>query len=157
MAPENFTFNIAKGRIVEYYNRVKSNDPTNSALILIPESVGGTAAQGQDFDDVTALLADANFDEVTTGGWHRGTLTDSQLVALPAPDDGNDRYAVAVPAYTWNSIQVGNNATALIIAYDSDTTAGTDANLVPLTHHIFGVTADGNNVVLNAGDFFRAS
>ena len=26
----NIVFNIAKGRVIEYYNRVKSNDPTNS-------------------------------------------------------------------------------------------------------------------------------
>ena len=28
-------FNIAKGRVAELYNRVDSNDPTNSALIIL--------------------------------------------------------------------------------------------------------------------------
>ena len=32
----NIVFNIAKGRVVELYNRVENNDPANSALILVP-------------------------------------------------------------------------------------------------------------------------
>ena len=34
----NIVFNIAKGRVIEFYNRVESNDPASSALILIPQS-----------------------------------------------------------------------------------------------------------------------
>jgi hypothetical protein len=79
------------------------------------------------------------------------------LAALPAPDDTNNRYSVAVPTVTWLSITTGNNAAGLLVAYDADTAAGDDTNLIPLTHHIFAVTANGNNVVLNAGDFLRAS
>lgn len=157
MAAETFTFNIAKGRVVEFYNRVENNDPAASALILVPLSVGGTEAQGQDFDDLTALLADANFDEQTAGGWVRKTLTDTQLAALPAPDDTNNRYGVQVPSVTWTAPTAGNNTVQLLICYDADTAAGTDANLIPLTAHIFAVTADGNDVVLNVGDFFRGT
>lgn len=153
----DFTFNIAKGRIVEFYNRVENNDPSTSALILVPLSASGTEAQGQDLDDLAAVEADANFAEITTGGWSRKTLTDTELAALPAPDDTNNRYAVAVPTVTWTSVAVGNNTTGLLVCYDSNTGAGTDSNIIPLTHHTFTVTADGNNVVLNVGDFLRAS
>lgn len=152
---EDFAFNIAKGRGVEFYNRVENNDPSTSALILVPLEVGGTAAQGQDFDTLSAVLADANFDENVS--WGRKTLTDTELAAFPAPDDANNRYAVAVPATTWLSIGVGDNAVGLLVCYDSNTGAGDDTNIVPITAHIFAVTADGNNVVLNAGDFLRAS
>lgn len=157
MAAETFVFNIAKGRVVEYYNRVENNDPSTSALILVPLSVGGTAAQGRDFDDLSALLGDANFDEQVSGGWARKTLTDTQLAALPAPDDTNDRYAVALPQTTWTGPTAGNNVAQLIVCYDPDTGTGTDSGIIPLTAHVFAVTADGNDVVLNAGDFFRAS
>lgn len=153
----DFTFNIAKGRVVEFYNRVKANDPAASALILIPLSQSGTEAQGQDIDDMAALEADANFAERTTGGWVRKTLTDTQLAALPAPDDTNNRYGIQVPSVTWTAPAAGNNTTGLVIAYDADTAAGTDSNLLLLTHHTFAVTTDGNDVVLNIGDFFRAS
>lgn len=157
MAAETFVANIAKGRTVEYYNRVENNDPSASALIIVPLSVGGTQAQGQDFDDLAALLGDANFDEQTAGGWVRKTLTDTELAAFPAPDDTNNRYDVAVPQITWTGPTAGNNVVAFAVCYDADTAAGTDSNLVFLTAHALTVNADGNDVVVNAGAFFRAS
>lgn len=153
----NFVFNIGKGRVVELYNRAENNDPTNSALILVPLSASGTEAQGQDLDDLAAVEADANFAERTSGSWVRKTLESAQLAALPAPDDGNNRYDVSVPSVTWTTPAAGNNTTGLLVCYDSDTTAGTDSNILPLTHHDFAVTTDGNDVVLNVGVFFRAS
>ena len=153
----NFVFNIAKGRVVEYYNRVESNDPTNSALILVPLSASGTEAQGQDLDDLAAVEADANFAERTSGGWVRKTLESAELAALPAPDDTNNRYAVPVPSVTWTAPTAANNVTGLLICYDPDTTAGTDSAIIPLVHCDFAVTTDGNDVILTAGDFFRAS
>jgi hypothetical protein len=153
----NFVFNIAKGRVVEYYNRAESNDPANSALILVPLSASGTEAQGQDLDDLAAVEADATFAERTTGGWVRKTLESVQLAALPAPDDVNNRYGVQVPAVTWTTPAAGNNTTGLLVCYDPDTTGGADSAIIPLTHHDFVVTTDGNDVVLNVGDFFRAT
>jgi hypothetical protein len=152
-----FVFNISKGRGVEYYNRVKNNDPAPSAFILIPLSQVGTAAQGQDIDDMATLEADANFAERTTGSWVRKTLTDTQLAAFPAPDDTNDRYDVSVPSVTWTAPVAANNVTGLVVAYDADTAAGTDTNLSLVTCHDFAVTTDGNDVILNAGVFLRAS
>lgn len=153
----NFVFNIAKGRGVELYNRVESNDPAASALKLIPLSASGTEAQGQDLDDLAAVEADANFAEQALGGWVRKTLTDVELAAFPAPDDTNNRYDVSVPSVTWTGPTAGNNTTGLLVTYDADTAAGTDANILPITHHDFVVTADGNDVILNSGVFLRAS
>lgn len=150
-----FTFNIAKGRGVEYYNRVKNNDPAASAFILVPLSASGVQATIQDLDDLAAVLAGG----ATAAGasWGRKTLTDVELAAFPAPDDVNDRYGVAVPVVTWAGPTTGQNTTGLLICYDNDTAAGTDANIIPITHHDFAVTADGNAVQINAGDFLRAS
>lgn len=153
----DFVFNIAKGRVVELYNRAENNDPTNSALILVPLSASGTEAQGQDLDDLAAVEADANFAEITTNNWSRKTLESTQLASLPAPDDTNNRYDVSVPSVTWTAPSAGGNTTGLLVCYDSDTTAGTDSAIIPCTHHTFAVTADGNDVVLNSGVFFRAS
>lgn len=150
-----FTFNIAKGRVVEFYNRVESNDPSTSALILVPLSVTGTEAQGQDFDTLSALLADSNFDEQTTGSWVRKTLTDSELASLPAPNDTDNRYDLSVPQVTWTAPSA--NTVGLLVCYDANTGAGDDTNITPLTHHDFAVTGDGNDVVLQVGNFFRAS
>ena len=37
----NIVFNIAKGRVAELYGRVEGNDPSTSALILIPIETSG--------------------------------------------------------------------------------------------------------------------
>lgn len=152
----NFAYNIAKGRVVEFYNRVESNDPTNCAFILVPLSASGTEAEGQDYDDLTAVLA-GTANEQTGGGWVRKTLESVELASFPAPDDVNNRYDVSVPQVTWTTPATSNNTTGLLICYDSDTTSGTDANIIPLGHYDFAVTTDGNNVVLNTGVFWRAS
>jgi hypothetical protein len=153
----NFAFNIAKGRVVELYNRVENNDPTNCAFILVPLSASGTEAQGQDLADLAAVEADANFAERTTGGWVRKTLESAELAAFPSPDNGNNRYDVSLPQVTWTTPAAGNNTTGLLVCYDADTTAGADSAIIPLGHYDFAVTTDGNNVVLNSGVFWRAS
>ena len=151
----NIVFNIAKGRVVEYYNRVKSNDPANSALILIPIETSGLQSDATliDMDTVSAILAGATNEQTTMG---RKTLTDAQLAALPAPDDTNDRYEVSLPAVTWTAA-AGNAISKILVAYDGDTTGGDDTNLIPLTMFDAVATPDGNDLVLNAGTFFRAS
>lgn len=151
----NFTFNIAKGRIVELYRRVDDNSPAGCRLVLIPLSASDTEANAQDADNVTAALATA-INEQTAGGWVRKYLVDADLVELPTPDDTNNRYSVAVPSVTWTGPTAGNDTTGLLVCYDN-TGADADGALIPLTHHDFVVTADGNDVILNAGDFLRAS
>lgn len=150
----NFTFNIAKGRVVELYNRVKSNDPATSALILVPLAATTTEANLQDMDDLATVLASTP--DEAGASWGRKTLTDADLVAY-APNDTDNRGDVAVPQVTWTTPTAAQNTVGLLVCYDSDTGAGTDANIVPLTHHDFAVTADGNDVILNAGNFLQAS
>jgi hypothetical protein len=153
----DIVFNIAKGRVVEFFNRVDVNDPTNSALIIVPVDVGGTTdATIRDFDTLSAITG-GGVTERTTGGWNRKTLTDADIT-MPAPDDTNDRYDIDIPDQTWTAVSAGA-VTDLIICYDSDTTAGTDANIIPLTMHDFAITPDGSDVtaVIAAAGFFRAS
>jgi hypothetical protein len=151
----NIVFNIAKGRVVEYYNRVESDDPANSALILVPIETSGleTDAALIDKDDLAAVLSGTTNEQTTMG---RKTLTQADLAALPAPDDGNDRYDVSLPTTTWTAA-TGNAISKILVAYDSDTTAGTDANIIPLTMFDAVVTPDGNDIQLTTGVFFRAS
>lgn len=151
----NVVFNIAKGRVVELYNRVKSNDPTNSALILVPLETSGLVADATmiDYDDLSTLLAGATNEQSTMG---RKTLTDSDLASLPAPDDSNDRYDVSLPTVTWTAA-TGNAISKILVCYDSDTTGGTDSNIIPLTLFDFAITPDGSDVQMTGGVFYRAS
>lgn len=151
----NIVFNIAKGRVVEYYNRVKSNDPTNSAIILVPIETSGLEADSTliDVDTLAALIAGTTNEQTTIG---RKTLTDADLAALPAPDDGNDRYDVSLPTVTW-SAATGNAISKIAVCYDPDTTGGTDSNIVPLTMFDFAQTPSGADIQMTTGVFFRAS
>lgn len=155
----NGVFNIAKGRVVEYYNRVESNDPAASALIIVLGKGAITDATLRDLDDLAAIELDAGFTEVTDGSYARKTLTDTELAALPAPDDTNDRYEVDLPDQTWTALAGGDAITRLLVCYDNDTGTGTDANIIPLTFHDFVLTSDGSDVTaqFDALGFFRAA
>lgn len=155
----DFVFNIAKGRVVEFYNRVESSDPTNAALVIVViDANGDTDATMRDRDDLAALLG-GTANEVTNTNYARKVLTDSDLAALPAPDDGNDRYDIDIPDQTWTTIAAGDAWTDLLVCYDSDTTGGTDSGIIPLTCHDFAVTPDGSDITAQvaAAGFFRAS
>lgn len=156
MAIETFAFNISKGRGVEFFRRVKGNDPAASVIVQIPLKKGGTEAQGQDFDDVKALLESGNFEEQTGGGWERKPLTDSQLAAI-SPDDTNNRGVAPVPETNWGSPSTGNDIVGVLYAYDPDGGTGNDSELVPISCHAKEVKADGNKVTQEAGDVLRAS
>lgn len=154
----DFVFNIAKGRVVEFYNRVKSNDPANSALIVvIIDANGDTDGTMKDRDDLAALLG-GTANEVTNTNYARKTLTDSDLAALSV-DDTNDRFDIDIPDQTWSAVASGTAWTDLLVCYDPDTTGGADSAIIPLTCHDFVVTPDGSDITaqINAAGFFRAS
>jgi hypothetical protein len=151
----NFVFNTAKGRTVEFYNRVENNDPAASAFIVIPLETTGleTQANLEDSISVTELLDGATNEQTTMG---RKTLTDADLAALPIADTTNNRYSLDLPDITWTAA-AGNAISALVVCYDNDTGAGTDANIIPLTYHDFITTPTGTDIVATTTEFFRAS
>lgn len=154
-------FNIAKGRIVELYNRVESNDPTNSAFIVVLLKASEADATLIDYDDLGTLLAVAGNTEADFTNYARKVVTDSELAALPSPDDTNNVYDVDLPDQTWTSAggASNNTLTKLLICYDSDTTGGTDSNIIPLAHFDFTPTTAGGNLTaqINTAGFFRGS
>lgn len=155
----DLVFNIAKGRVAELYNRVDTNDPAASALIILVLATAGieTDAVLRDKDTVTDLVSGTT-NEVTNGGYARKTLTDADLTAF-APDDANDRVDLDIPDQTWTGVAAGDGWNDLVVNYDNDTAAGTDANIIPLTLHDFVVTPDGSDITaqIAAAGFFRAS
>jgi hypothetical protein len=156
----DIVFNIGKGRVAEFYNRVDSNDPANSALIVVALKAAGleTDAVLRDYDDLATLLAASN-DEATNTGYARKVLTDADISAL-TPDDTNDRMDLTIANQTWSAVQSGGGAWgALLICYDGDTTSGTDSSILLLTKHDFAVTPDGSDITaqINAAGFFRAA
>lgn len=154
-------FNIAKGRAVGWYERVKNNDPANAAFIIVLLKVAEADATLIDYDDLGALLGAAGNTEADFTNYARITLTDTDLAALPAPDDTNDRFDVDLPDQTYTSAGGATNNTLvkMLVCYDSDTTAGTDANILPVAHYDYTPTTDGTDLTLqfDAAGFYRAT
>lgn len=154
----DFVFNRAKGRLAEWAERVNANDPTNAVLKLIAWNTSETDANLQDLDDVAAIEANANTAEVTNSGYARKTLDQTGGITITY-DDTNNRVDVDCPDQTWTAVAAGSAWTDLSFTYDSDSTAGTDANVLPGTFHDFAVTPDGSDITaqIATGGFFRAA
>lgn len=152
-------FNVAKGRVNEIHRRVDGNDPANSALVVVLLQTAEADATLEDYDTLSALLAGSN-SEADFTNYARKVLTDSD-VATPTVDDTNNRQDADIGDQTYSSAGGASNNTLakLLICYDSDTTGGTDANIIPLTHHDFVITTDGSDIVaqINAAGYFRAA
>lgn len=155
----NIIYNIALGRVAELYNRVDLSDPTNAVLLVVAIAAGTTTdAAFRDFDTLAASLpGGGGAAEATNSGYARKSLSDADIVAF-SPDDTNDRVDLVIPDQTWVGVAAGTNWTDLIIAYDSDSGAGTDSAVVPLTLHDFVVTPDGSDITADVptAGFFRA-
>ncbi|MDF2751657.1 MAG: hypothetical protein K0S82_39 [Gaiellaceae bacterium] len=143
--------NISLGREVELYNRVDSSDPTNAAFIMLILALSGIVSDSalKEYDTVSDLLAGAT-NEVANSGYARKTLTDANLSAYVV-DDVNDRIVLTLPLQTFATIGVGDVWGKVCVAYDPDTTVGTDTTLVPISYHDC-LDDDGENIIPNGLD-----
>jgi hypothetical protein len=141
----SFVFNIALGRERTFAELGAAND----ALVAIPLETTGIESDAtlRDKDDVAALVAGATNEQTTMG---RVTLANVTVTV----DDTNDRVNIDCDDIVWSGA-TGNPISAIVIAYDSDTTGGTDANIVPLTKHDFAATPDGTSITATVADFCR--
>lgn len=143
----DIVMNIALGK-VKYYAELPG---TNDALIVIPLESSGLEADAtlRDYDDVAALLAGTTNEQTTAG---RKTITSVTVTV----DDTNNRVDIDIADQVWPAL-TGNAIGALLVAYDPDTTAGTDSTLVPLTKHDWSITPDGSDATATINNFYRAN
>lgn len=100
----------------------------------------------KDYDTLDAILAAAN-DEATNSGYARKLLDQTGGITVTV-NDTDDRTDVDVPDQTWTLVQITGGAWGkLLLCYDSDSTAGTDANIVPLLGLDCAVTPDGTDII----------
>ena len=154
----DFVFNVAKGKVNEYHDRVDGNDPSASELVLLVLSVTGDQDAAMiDVDTVAALLALSNVAEVTNTNYARIDLNDTEISASTV-DDTNNRREADLPDQTWSAIAAGDAWTDLVVAYDP-TGSSADSALIPLTLHDFAATPDGNDITaqFNAAGYFRGA
>ena len=156
-------FNIARGRVNAYVDRVVANDPANSALVVVLLKTAEADATLIDYATLSALLTagggtvnvEANFTNYT-----RKILTNTELSAPTVDNTTNEQYStIPILVYANAGGATNNSVVKMVICYDADTTAGTDANLIPLTVHDTVFTTDGNpqNISAPANGFFGAS
>lgn len=147
MTVADIVLNVAKGRLAYYASLPAAND----ALVMVPLESSGLVADAtmRDYDTLADILAGASNEQTTVG---RKTLASVTATV----DDTNDRVNLDAADVVWTA-GTGNAVGAVVICYDPDTTAGTDADLVPLTKHDVAWTPDGTDFTLTVSDFARAS
>lgn len=154
----DLVFNIAKGRVAELYNRVDTNDPAASELVVMILATAGieTDAVLRDKDTFADIVSGAT-NEVTNAGYAKKVLADADLVAF-APDDTNDRVDLDIPDQTWTGVGAGDGWNDLVVGYDP-VGSQTMSDIVPMTLHDFVLTPDGSDITaqIAAAGFFRAS
>lgn len=155
----DIVFNVAKGRLIEFHERVNNNDPANSALVVVLLKTASSDTVLADQDDLAAILAGGSVEADFTN-YARKVLTDSDIGASTV-DDTNNRREADIPDQTWTAAGGATNNTLakLLICYDPDTTGGTDSAIVPMTAHDFVITTNGGDIVaqINASGYIRAS
>ena len=156
-------FNIAKGKVLGYHDRVANNDPTNSAflLVLLKDSAEADATL-EDYDTLSALLAGANTEaNFTNYGTHNDAPNVITTLSASVPDDtGNFNWGdMGDITFSAAGGTIDNALVKAIFCYDPDTTTGNDTTVIPLTHHDFSPTTNGNDLVLQIGatGYFRAT
>lgn len=128
--------NVGKGTWAYYAQLTQAND----ALIAIPLQSSGMVADDAlvDFDTLADILASA-VDEQTTLG--RKTLAGVTVTI----NDTTNVVSVDANDLSWTSAS-GNACSDIVVCVDLDTTAGTDANLIPLFFLDFVTTPDGTTI-----------
>jgi hypothetical protein len=159
----DFVFNIAKGRVGQIYNTVQAGTSPASSLVIVALLTAGLVSDAtlRDIDDLGTILAGAT-DEATNAGYARKSITSAsgQATFAASVDDTNDWVLLKLPDQTWSAVAASPGAwSKLLICWDSDTSGGTDSNIVPLTAHDFVVTPDGSDIVaqIATNGFFKAA
>ncbi|MEV0149697.1 MULTISPECIES: hypothetical protein [unclassified Nonomuraea] len=154
----DFEFNIAKGRSVELYRRVRLGDPATSALVVVVLAATGIESDAvlKDKASLAAVLAGAT-DEATNVGYARKVLAAADLNDV-LPDLANDRTDIDIPDQTWLNVQTAGGGWSKVIVCYRPATGSPDSDIVPMTSHDFSISPDGSNVVLqiDPSGFYRA-
>jgi hypothetical protein len=151
----NGVFNIARGKVAYYYYAVENSlvvtaagtppftSAADSALVIVLLETTGLEADNtlNNYDDLSALLAAANNEQTNQA---RKVLTDTELAAVPTPDDTANTLNFIIPDIVWTAL--GGNAISKLLVCFRPNAAAADTAIVPLTYHDFVVTPDGTDV-----------
>ena len=142
----NFIFNNTKGRDVAFIDNVNNDSPVNSGLVVLLLKTAEADEALRDYDDLAALLAGSSVEADFTN-YARKVLTDTDGITVNVNDSTNT-VSIDIPDPVWASAggTLDNTTAKLIMGYDSDTTSGTDSNIIPMYAYDFVATTNGNNL-----------
>lgn len=152
----DFIFNRAKGRFVEWAERVNSNDPTNAVFTIMVIDTSASDGTLLDLDSFDAILDDGDTAEVTNSNYARKVIDQSGGLTITY-DDTNNRVDLDLPDQTWTAVAAGDSWTDGVVGYDSDSTGGDDEDVLPVSQHDFPITPDGGDITAQIATFARAS
>lgn len=140
----NQVMNFARGKIGYYAADALGLSPANSRIVLVVLEANEADDTLNNYDDLAALLVPAGNTEWTSGQYSRQEHAAADVTSS-VDDTGNTAKAVIDSDDTWTSVS-GNATTKALICYDADNAAGTDSDIIVLTHHDFVVTPNGGNI-----------
>ena len=128
----SFTFNIAKGRIVELFLSAP-----NGVVVLLESAQADSVLKK--YATLNALLAGGNT-EAAHASYARKTGIGGTVIV----DNAIDVADVVLPSQTWVAL-LGNPLVKALVCYQ-ERVSGV---IIPLTGHSIEVTPDGSNFTLN--------
>ena len=151
-------FNVGKGKLMEYHDRVANNDPAASTLVIVLLQANEADATLRDYTTLALLLAGANT-EATFTNYARKVITDIDISASTV-DQTNDRREADIPDQVWSSAggATNNTLTKILYCYDS-TGSQPDSGIIPIGHADFSTTTTGSDLTaqINALGYARSS
>lgn len=148
-------FNIVKAKSGTYLDQVGVG---NARLIAVLVKAANLEADNtlKDHDTLASILAGTT-DECDFTNYARKVIAS----VTNTVDDTNDWFNSDTADLIWTTAggATNNNIGAVIFCYDSDTTAGTDANIIPLYKMDYIETTTGSDleVRINANGLFRST
>jgi hypothetical protein len=150
----DFVPNISKGHVAEWFRNVDQASPANSCLVLALLAATGYEGDSVMMDKVTfADMVSGATNEATNTGYYRKKLVSTDI-AMPSPDNVNDRLDLDIPVDpVWGTGTTGpaNDGTGGL----SGTTAAN--NMIPMGVYDYAITPGGApiTVQINPAGFIR--
>lgn len=142
-------FNIAKGRAAE---KVADLSAKIGVLLLKVAEADATLA---DYDTLATLLAAAGNTEANFTTYER---KEALTATGPTITDASEQVTIDLADQTWTAAGgTTDNTLVKLIVYQEESAA--DSGRIPLTHHDFAVTTDGNDLIaqFHADGFYKAT
>lgn len=141
--------NQGLGKIAQWNDEINANSPNaNAAFILVGLKVVEADSALRDYDTLAALLAGSS-DECDFTNYARIVLDDADLAASIVDDTGDRRWIdTADPVWAAAGGTLDNDIVAVLLCYDSDTTGGTDTNIIPAGKWDFVQSTNGGDITI---------